>query len=106
MTLLDKLFEIKEDLEAIGLIMTRDFESYFCTPLQAVIFAHSGTDGIHYCIVKNDKELHESPVYIVSPSMSDNYVELVGRNLVDFLSLVVKCKDAVTLECISYTSEI
>ena len=105
MTSLDKLYKIEKDLSVIGLILTRDFPPYFCTPLNATVFAYLGTDGIHFCIANSDERIENSPVYVVSPGMPEHYVELVGRNLIDFLRLVVTCKDASALEYISYASE-
>ncbi len=106
MTSLNKLYEIKKDLSVIGLLVTNDFPLCFCTPRNAVVFAHSGTDGIHFCIAGVEKGIESSPVYVVSPSMRGHYVELIGRDLTDFLSLVVACKDASALEFISYASEV
>lgn len=37
--------------------------------------------------------------------MAGHYVALVGRNIIDFLNLVISCKDASVLESISYISE-
>ncbi len=105
MTSLDKLYKIEKDLSVIGLILTRDFPPYSCTPLNATVFAQLGTDGIHFCIANSSEGIENSPVYVVSPDMPGHYVELVGRNLVDFLSLVIICKDASALEYISYASE-
>ncbi|OPX43965.1 hypothetical protein CLHUN_22080 [Ruminiclostridium hungatei] len=102
METLDRLYQAEKELNALGLLLAKDFPHYFCTPLNAVIFAQLGTDGIHYCIIKGEKELENSPVYVVSPMMPGHYVELVGRNLIDFLSLVISCKDASALEYISY----
>lgn len=105
MTHLDKLYAIEKDLSVIGLTLTRDFPPCFCTPLNAITFAYLGTDGIHFCIPKSEKGIENSPVYIVSPTMPGHYIELIGRNLIDFLSLVISCKDASALEYISYASE-
>lgn len=105
MGILDRIYEVENELNALGLMRTKDFPDYFCTPLNAVIFAHLGIDGIHYCIIKGENDIENSPVYVVSPMMPEHYVELVGRNLTDFLSLVISCKDASALEYISYASK-
>jgi len=105
MGILDKLYEVEKELSVLGLLLTKDFPDYFCTPLNAAIFAHLGIDGIHYCIIKGGNEIENSPVYVVSPMMPEHYVELVGRNLIDFLSLVISCKDASAFEYISYASK-
>lgn len=105
MTSLDKLYDMNKDLSIIGLTLTKDFPPYFCTPLNADVFAYIGSDGIHFCIAKSEKGIENSPVYVVSPSMCGHYVELVGRNITDFLCLVITCKDASAIEYISYASE-
>lgn len=105
MGILDKLYEVEKELNVLGFLLTKDFPDYFCTPLNAVIFAHLGIDGIHYCIIKGENEIENSPVYVVSPMMPEHYVELVGRNLIDFLSLVISCRDASALEYIGYASK-
>ncbi len=81
MTSLDKLYKIEKDLSVIGLILTRDFPPYSCTPQNSTVFAHLGTDGIHFCIANTGDQIDNSPVYVVSPDMPRHYVELVGRNL-------------------------
>lgn len=107
MNYLDKFLSINIDLDAIGLMRVKEFPRYFCTPTQAVIIASLGVDGIHFCLIRddNDDNFENSPVYVVSPMMPEHYVEIVGRSLRDFLNLVITCKDAGALECISYMSE-
>lgn len=108
MNLIDKFFNLKCDLELIGLIRRdRDSEGYFCTPVEAIIFAWSGTDGIHYCVIpkENDETLEDSPVYVINPSESEIYVEIAAKNLIDFLRIVISCKDAAVLGSIGYISE-
>lgn len=98
--------EIKADLSDIGLIRDQSFPHYFCTPLNAIIFAGTGVDGIHFCIIPNENDwtLERSPVYVVSPMMPDHYVEAIAENFNDFISMVVSIKDAPLLECISYSA--
>lgn len=100
----DVFFQIKADLSHIGLIRDSSFPRYFCTPLNAIIFANTGVDGVHFCVVPNEKNptLEQSPVYVVSPTMPDHYVEAIAENFNDFISIVVSAKDATLLECISY----
>lgn len=102
--IIDVFFQIKADLSQIGLIRDSSFSRYFCTPLNAIIFASTGMDGMHFCIVPNDNDptLEQSPVYVVSPMISDHYVEAIAENFIDFISIVVSTKDAPLLECISY----
>jgi hypothetical protein len=105
--LLDKFFNIKTNLESIGLIVDKEFGKYFCTPEEAIVFAHSGVDGIHYCIIpkEDDDNLEKSPVYVINPMDSDHYVDLIGRNLIDFLSLIVSCKGTTEFECANYMTK-
>lgn len=104
MKVLDVFSQIKADLTCVGLIQERSFPHYFCTPLNAVIFASIGVDGIHFCIVpeEDDRTLERSAVYVVSPMMPEHYVFVVAENFYDFISLVVSVKYAGLLECISY----
>lgn len=103
MRITDEFQKIKTDLSYIGLCRGT-FEKYFCTPLNSIIFAGLGVDGIHFCIIpsKEDKTLENSPVYVVSPLMPGHYTEPVAENFTDFLSLVIITKDAATMESISY----
>lgn len=105
MNILDKFFNIGTSLEPIGLMVSKDFEKYFCTPKEAIVFAHTGVDGIHYCIIpkENDSSLEKSPVYEISPMDFENGIVLVGRNFIDFLSLIVSCRDVGMLERVRYT---
>lgn len=105
MRITDKFENIVADLSPIGLIRNKNYGGYLCTPLNAVVFANIGCDGIHFCILPDEKDLplENSPVYVISPMMPDHYVESVADNFLDFLSLVVSVKDATVLECISYT---
>jgi len=98
---------IATDLSPIGLIRNKDYGGYFCTPKSAVVFANLGVDGIHFCILPDEKDLtlENSPVYVVSPMTPDHYVEVVAENFNDFLSLVVSVKDAGALECISFVEK-
>jgi hypothetical protein len=105
MNIIDQFFELKIDLSSIGLLRAQDREGYFCTPVEALILAWSGVDGIHYCIIPKDEESIElSPVYVIDPSDSSSFVRIVARNFRDFLSIVITTKDASVL-CCSYQSE-
>lgn len=93
-----------EHLESFGLIIDPHFPKYFCTPVNATVFASTGCDGIHFCILNTDKDDLKCPVYVVSP-MSDTYVSLVARSYNDFLALLFSCKDASLLEALSYMEQ-
>jgi len=104
MLVTEKFSKIPTDLLApLGLIKTNK-GGYLCTPVNAVTFATIGVDGIHFCIIPeiNDLTRECSPVYVISPMMFDNEVNIVAKNFYDFISLVIKIKDASRLECISY----
>lgn len=55
MEILDKLFSKEKEIFALGLILTKEFPSYFCTPLDFLVLGHLGTDGVHYCINISEK---------------------------------------------------
>lgn len=104
MSALDNVFAMKKEFETLGLIMDQSFPAYECTPENAMVMGHIGCDGIHFCIVKSDQTLEQSPVYVVSPMMPGHEVALIAPNLETFVNLVVQCKDASILESMSYTS--
>ena len=64
----DRFASIPVDLEPIGLIRGNDMGGYLCTPKNAVTFANTGSDGIHFCVVpvEGDSSLERSPVYVIS----------------------------------------
>jgi hypothetical protein len=107
MRVTNKFANITADLSSVGLCRHKDCGGYFCTPKNAVSFAHLGVDGIHFCVIPedNDLTLEHSPVYVVSPMMPDHYVEVVAENFYDFISLVIEVKDAGALEYISYSTK-
>jgi len=104
MRTIDKFANISVDLDPIGLIRRGEMGGYFCTPQNAITFAHTGIDGIHFCIIpeENDPELKHSPVYIINPMDSFRLVEIVANDFYDFVSLVVVLKGASTLDWIDW----
>ena len=80
---------------------------YDCTPENAYVFAGTGVDGIHFCIVpgKGYEDIELSPVYVVSPMMPDHLVELAASNFQDFIDVLAACKDAAALEYVGYSGE-
>jgi hypothetical protein len=93
------LMEFKDGLnklEALSLYPAE--ERYHCTPVEAVLLASIGVDGIHYCILPTiGKKLEDSPVIVVTP-LSDVEVIPVAENIRDFISLVVTLKEAGAIE--------
>jgi len=85
---------------SLGLIIDFNFPKYFCTPENAEIIGHIGSDGIHFCVIRD-----EAPVYIVNPMMSDHFVELIAMNLSEFIDMLIHVKDAALFECMSYSNE-
>lgn len=107
MDLLTRFNEIKADLMDLGLIRNKQYETYFCTPENSITFARLGVDGIHFCIIppREDSNLDETFVCVVSPGNEEHYVEPVARDLKTFFNLVYSIKDAGGLECISYMTK-
>jgi hypothetical protein len=77
-------------LAKIGLEMPADLE--FCrgsaTPLKSEIFAHTGGDGVHFCLLEVADEIRDdSPVVMVVPANSEAPRLVVGDTLSEFLAL-------------------
>lgn len=71
---------------------------YHCTPVEAVLLATIGVDGIHFCLLPApDKPLAESPVLVISP-LSEVEVIPVAETLMDFIALVITLKEAGAIE--------
>lgn len=106
MSMLEKFLSLPFDTSSIGLVRKENLSPYFCTPRNSIIFAKTGVDGIHFCIVPNNEneDLDKSPVYVISPMMPDK-VEPIAEDFKTFLDLVITVKDAGALECISHMTE-
>jgi hypothetical protein len=68
-----------------------DLGEYFCTPLDAIVFARTGMDGIHYAMLTEFgtvPNLDEALIIAVLP-MDEPRVRLVARNIRDFFALHV-----------------
>ena len=91
------------DRDALGLKLDNENAAYFCTPVGAQIIGWLGVDGIHFCFIPS---ISDNMVFAVSPMpCGTHYVEPVAGSFLDFLSLILFCKDAGFLEGISYTDE-
>ncbi|USB31843.1 hypothetical protein [Paenibacillus sp. YPG26] len=75
-----------------GLFLKLDYEGtngYFCTPVDAVNFANTGADGVHYAFLTDFgryDNLDECLIIRVSP-MNPTAIQVVARNIKDFFSL-------------------
>ena len=107
MRTIDEFWGIEKDLSRIGLLFSADMTGYFCTPLNSIIIAFTGGDGVHFCFLpeENDDTLEHSPVYAVSPMAFDNRVEIVAEDFYTFISLVVNANFAGALAAISYDAK-
>jgi hypothetical protein len=77
-------------LSDVGLILLRPPERAWCndTPKNGHIFATTGGDSVHFCLLEIAGRLAEdSPVVMVVPCNSDAPRLVVGDTLRDFLSL-------------------
>ncbi|MEJ8548055.1 hypothetical protein [Brevibacillus borstelensis] len=63
---------------------------YSCTPIDAIPFAWTGQDGIHYAFLTDfgtANSLDEAPIIRVSPMDFGECVRLVARNIRDFFAI-------------------
>lgn len=77
-------------LSDVGMILIQPPERAWFddTPNNGHIFAHTGGDGVHFCLLENSGQLtDESPVVMVVPCNHDAPRLVVGDTLHDFLSL-------------------
>lgn len=68
----------------------QDNGGYTCSPLDSIMFAGTGMDGIHYSLLTDFgtvPNLDEAPVIRVSPMDFGSCVRIVAANLRDFFSL-------------------
>ena len=87
--LLQKYNRLEIHGEYIGLERRNEAGDYFCTPVDAKIFAWD--NGIHYCFIDGFGEM----VFCVNPeTCCDHYVYPLAKNFRDFLRLVLATKNA------------
>ena len=87
----------------LGIEQGNNESLYFCTPKGAKIIGWTGVDGIHFCFIPS---ISFDMVFVVSPMpCGEHYVEPIARNFLEFLSLVLFCKDVSPLEQICYIDE-
>ncbi len=67
-----------------------DNGGYTCSPLDAIMFARTGMDGIHYSLLTDFGTvayLNEAPVICVSPMDFGHCIRIVADNIHDFFAL-------------------
>lgn len=67
-----------------------DNGGYYCSPFDAIVFANTGMDGIHYSFLTDfgmHTDLEQAPILCVSPMDFGNCVRIVARNLQEFFEL-------------------
>src|SRR5262245_25487922 len=75
---------------SLGLILANQLErcGYWCTPQNALTFARTGGNGVHFSFIVLDGEVNESsPVVITIPNAFGEYNFIGGESLFDFLCL-------------------
>lgn len=100
-TVFECFSKLKLKTNLIGLEKT-DGEDYFCVPVGAKIFATLGVDGIQFCFIDGFDEM----VFAISPdALNGKYVNPLAYTFVDFLGLVLGCKNANPIEQIYWQSK-
>lgn len=67
-----------------------DNGGYTCSPVDSIVFARTGYDGIHYSLLTDFgrvTNLSEAPVICVSPMDFGHCVRIVAENIKDFFAL-------------------
>lgn len=67
-----------------------DNGGYMCSPVDSIVFANTGMDGIHFSLLTDFgsiRDLNEAPVICVSPMDFGNQVRIVAENIHDFFAL-------------------
>jgi hypothetical protein len=75
--------------DAVGLLLERQPSawSYFCSPRNALTFASTGGDGVHFGLLQlSEAGPHHAPVVMTVP-MSDIHSIVLGEDLGEFLGL-------------------
>ena len=91
--LFDKFKNSCLDTSAVGLTVGSEYSYYGATPEGARVIAWAEIQGIHFCR-KPDVE----GIYVVNPDApKSEAVQLVAKNFLEFLGLVVACNHASVL---------
>jgi len=88
---LEKLWQLAKNdemhFEPVGLILPKDISNwgYDATPTNAITFATTGGDGVHYSFICNEVPDDDSPIVMTVPMNNENII--VGENIIEFLAL-------------------
>ena len=95
------LLALEVDLSAVGLEQSENIP-YFCTPEGAEYVGWIGCDGVHFVLLPEDER-----IYCVDPAMGGEgtYVLPVAKNLREFLSFLLFCRDASPISQIYWLEE-
>ena len=107
---IERLANITTTLNTLGLIRyagINEEHRYFCTPVNAIIFASEGMDGVHHCIIPavGDLLLENSPMYTVNPSDPYDPIFITAANLYNFISLTIETGFAGAMEGIRWMTK-
>ncbi|MEF2965878.1 hypothetical protein V3851_08560 [Paenibacillus sp. M1] len=78
-----------------------DIGLYECTPEDAVVFGRTGVNGDHFAFYTFNRsivDLEEAPILFIQPTAFGNEVNLVAKNLKEFLALFIALKELYVLE--------
>jgi len=100
-----KEFDEFYGLFALGFYIEVDRVRYAITPADAIPFAWTGGDGIHFCFLTDFgrvTDLSEAPIICSSPT-NDPPLTLVAANLREFLGIVCRIKQAESLDGVRFS---
>ena len=92
-------------LDALGFHIEVDEVRYHCTPADAIPFAWTGGDGIHFCFLTDFgmiTDLSKAPIICSSPS-NDPPLTVVAENLHQFLGIVCRVGEAESLDGLRFS---
>ena len=91
--LFDKFKNSCLDTSAVGLTVGSEYSYYGATPEGARVIAWAEIQGIHFC-----RKPYVEGIYVVNPDApKSEAVQLVAKNFLEFLGLVVACNHASVL---------
>ncbi|MBI2422208.1 MAG: hypothetical protein HYV27_05205 [Candidatus Hydrogenedentes bacterium] len=102
---IDKEYEEFHGLATLGFYIALDYCRYMITPADLVPFACTGGDGIHFGFLTDygkTTDLSKAPIVCVSP-MDDPPLNVVARDIYNFLAIVCKVRDAEKLEYVDFS---
>ena len=93
-------------MESIGLLLhdRLDRAGYTCTPANAMTFASTGGDGVHFSLLDVGDGIGEDSPVVMTVPMASEPNRIAGENLRDFLSLGIRT-GYFTLENLAYDRE-